>query len=346
MPDQAEKFLTSCCLIFAIVFLFLPFSASAHEIYVLNQTEISQGFQYAGFETFYSLENAENLKIALEVFFAVLILLGVNLIFRHSSSGRRFNDYLSKFSRFGPLIVRLAISLSFFYSALTWSFLGPDIFLENLAFPGILRLCLFTVSILIFLGLFTELAAFIAFLVYLLAAARYGFYLINYLNYLGEIIVLTLLGSRYLSWDKIIFGAKKKFQNLKQYESTIVRVCYGIALSFAAIYIKFLHPRLTELVVLKYNLTQFHWLFPSDPQLVVFGAGLVELVIGLFIIFGFELRLTVFVSLLYLTLSILFFREAVWPHFMIYGISLNLLFDQERFTFDHFLDKIIKKPTF
>lgn len=336
------KFFLAVIFLLGAAIVFLPAAVFAHEVYVLSPTEVQQGLQYTGFDTINSLANPHNLKIFLEIFIAVAILLVINFFFRHSSWGRAFNQSLSRLGRFGPIIVRLAISLSFFYSALSWSFLGPEISLQSLILPNILRVSLFVISALIFLGFFTELAALIALTIYTIAASYYGFYVITYLNYLGEILVLLLFGSRYLSLDRIIFGLKKSFASLQKYESTIVRVCYGIALCFTAIEVKFLHPHLTEMVINQYQLAQFHWLFPSDPILITFGAGLAELVIGLFIIFGFELRLTVLISLFYLTLSIIYFKELVWPHFMLYGISLNLVFDEERFTLDQVFDKIFK----
>jgi uncharacterized membrane protein YphA (DoxX/SURF4 family) len=203
----------------------------------------------------------------------------------------------------------------------------------------LLRAALFAISGMILTGFLTELAALGALLIFTIGWQIEGWYLLTYMNYLGEIVVLILFGSRRYSVDRWIFGSLKRFPHLRDYEQAIVRVCYGIALSYAAIDIKFLHPILTVTVVNEYHLTQFHWLFPSDPLLVTFGAALSELVIGIFIILGFEIRLTVLISLFYITMSLLYFREVVWPHLLLYGISLNLIFSKEAFTLDNFVDE-------
>lgn len=320
--------------------LVFPSLAFAHEAYVLSPEQFHQGLTESGTNPFAALRNPDNLRIFLTISGVIVALLVLNFLFRHSKPGRALNEGLGKLSRFGPVVVRLAIGVSFLFSALSWSFLGPEIPLQSLMFPEILRIGLFISSILIVTGLFAELAALIAFIVFGFAVLAHGFYLMTYLNYLGELVVLLFFGSRYLSLDRIIFGLKKYFMKLQKYETAIIRVCYGIGFTFTAISVKFLHPQLTSTVVIEYNLTRFHWLFPQDPLLVVFGAGLAELIIGIFIIFGFELRLTVFITLIYLTLSLIYFRELVWPHLILYGISIDLMVDKERFTLDHFFDRI------
>ena len=171
----------------------------------------------------------------------------------------------------------------------------------------------------------------------------YGPYVFTYLNYLGELVVLLLFGMRVFSVDRMLFGPLRRFAYFEKYETVIVRVMYGLALIYAGITVKLLHPDLTVTVVNTWHLTKFHWLFPSDPLLVTLGAGIVEMVIGLFIIFGFEMRLTVLISLFYITLSLLYFRELVWPHLLLYGISFNLMVQPEVFTLDHLLFKRHRK---
>jgi uncharacterized membrane protein YphA (DoxX/SURF4 family) len=160
---------------------------------------------------------------------------------------------------------------------------------------------------------------------------------------LGEIIVLILFGARE-PWSayRWLFGKLARLPIIKQYESDIVRVFYGLALMYAAINVKFLHPILTISVIVQYNLTRFHLLFPHDPLFVVLGAALAEVAIGLFIMLGFQLRLTILVTLFYITLSLIFFRESVWPHLVLYGISLNLLITPQKLSLDNWLAKKIK----
>lgn len=336
-----RRFFKNFCAV--VLFYLAPYAVFAHEVYVLTPAEFQAGLAYRGFDLTAAFESADNLKTFLVIGAIVTVLLILNFFFQRSRTGRAFQSFIERGQRFGPFIVRLAVSASFFFSALEWSFLGPELALAALPFAEVLRVALFALSGLFLLGLFTEIAAFVALGIYTIATWKFGLYLATYFNYVGELVVLFLLGFRYFSLDGLLFGPKKSFSFLKQYETTIVRICYGIALCYVAISVKFLHPAVMEIVVNKYNLTQFHWLFPSDPRLVTLGAALAELFLGLCIIFGFELRLMVLVTLFYITLSLIFFKELVWPHLMLYGISLSLLFNKETFTLDGLFEKHVKK---
>ncbi len=326
------------------VFLSMPMAVSAHEAYVLDQAffwyELGKPFDLHSMD---ALKSPHNLEVAIVIAFGILAALVLNFFFRKSRIGQSVSKSFERFSPYGPLFVRVAIALAFFYSAMSKSFLGPELPIGSMPYAELLRLGLFAISAMIALGFLAEVAALAAFIIFTLGFFVFGSYLITYLNYLGEIVVLLLFGIRRWSLDGFIFGPKKFLKRFEKYEPTILRIFYGAALIYAAITVKLLHPSLTVEVVNHWNLTQFYWLFPSDPLLVTFGAGLAECAIGLFIILGFEMRLTVLISLFYITLSLLFFRELVWPHLMLYGISFSLLVRPEIFTLDHLLfDRRVK----
>lgn len=336
------KALTRIFYIFSVVALLTVtlFSVSshtayAHEAYVLDHTTFWHSLsEPANLHAIDALKNSHNIKVALSVVGGILALLLINFLFQRSRMGRRVSSFVEHAAPAGPVILRLTIAVTFFFSAYYWSFLGPELPITAMPYAALVRGLLFMASICIGVGLFTEIAAFVALMLFTLGFAVFGAYLITYLNYLGEILVLLLFGSRAWSLDRIAFGRQQRFKKFARYESTIVRVFYGLALAYAAIMVKFLHPELTIKVVNDWNLTQFGWLFPHDPLLVALGAGISELVIGLFIIIGFELRLTLLISLFYITLSLLYFRELVWPHLMLYGIAVSLLIQPETFTLD------------
>jgi hypothetical protein len=315
-----------------------PVVASAHEAYVLDKDVFQAGLQKTSLDAFGALSRGDNLHTFLVISLAVAVCLVLNFILRHSRLGHTIDNGFERLAPFGPLIIRISIAISFFFSAWTMSWLGPELSLAALPLAHVLQVALFAVSIMLFFGFLTELAALVALLIFSVAAVQFGWYLMTYFNYFGEIIALLLFGGHRFSADRLLFGWRHWWPRLARYETAIIRVTYGVALIYAAITIKLLHPILTETVVVNYHLTQFHWLFPSDPLLIVFGGALAEMTIGLFILLGFEMRLTILVSLFYITLSLLYFGEAVWPHLLLYGISLNLLFEPETFTLDDFFD--------
>ena len=310
--------------------------AYAHEAYVLPYTTFWAGMkQPFSLHAFTALKNPGNIHVTLVIVCSVIVLLTINFLFRMTPLGKRVEKSFEKYSHLGPHFVRYSIAVAFIFSAFSNDFLGPELHGTLFQFPHLVQITLFAISIMIAVGFLTEFAALAGILIFIWALFIYGPYMFTYLNYFGELVVLLLFGMRVFSFDKYLFGPLRRFIFFEKYETLIVRVLYGIALVYAAITVKILHPELTVLVVNTWHLNQFHWLFPSDPLLITFGAGVVETLIGLFIIFGFEMRLTVIISLFYITLSLLYFRELVWPHLVLYGISFNLLVQPETFTLDH-----------
>jgi len=325
-------------LVFKILEFFLPTQASAHEAYVLpHNTFWGDLGGTTSLHAFDAWKDPHNVRLTLIIAFIILVVLGLNYLFRESSIGQKFFSKLEEYSKLGPHLVRFTIAAALFFSAASNAFLGPELSIDSFPFSGIVRIILFTISIMVALGFLTELAALAGIVLFVAGFFAFGGYMFTYFNYLGELIVLLLFGMRIFSIDKYIFGPLRHLQFFEKYETAIVRVMYGFALFYAGITVKLLHPDLTLLVVNNWHLTQFHWLFPSDPLLVTLGTGIVESLMGLFIIFGFELRLTVFISLFYITLSLFYFKELVWPHLLLYGISLNILLQPEIFTIDHIL---------
>ena len=345
--EYSPIFVRTCkAFMFIVLFVFMSMPAFAHEAYV-EPRKYFWHIMHSPIDprVFDALRNPHNVYITVSVVIGVSIFYLLNFLFRRSRPGQKLHHWFEQFALFGPLFVRAAIVASFFISAMSGSFLGPELRLDAFPAVALMKGLLYASSVLIFFGFLTELAAAMALVAFTAGFFVFHSYMFTYLNYLGEIIVLLLFGMRSWSVDRIIFG---KLHGLRErfepYETTIVRIFYGLALVYAAITVKFLHPDITVNVAETWHLTQFHWLFPSDPWLLTMGAGLVETAIGLFIIVGFEMRTTVLISLIYITLSLLYFREIVWPHLMLYGISLNLLIQPEVFTLDHLLFDKYKAP--
>ncbi len=319
-------------------FLFSFNIASAHEAYVLPYNTFWSGIkQPDSLRVFDALKNPHDLKVTILIGSSVIILLIANFFFMRSKAGKKVQAGFEHFSYLGPHFVRISIAIALFFSAWSNTFLGPELLGRFLPFSEVIRVALFAMSIMIGFGFLTEVAALAGIVIFLISAFIFGPYMLNYTNYLGVFIVLALFGLRICSVDKYLFGPLRRFKYFEKYESVIVRVMYGFALIYAAITVKLLHPGLTLDVINTWNLTQFHWLFPSDPLLVTFGAGIVESLMGLFILIGFEMRLTILISLFYITLSLLYFRELVWPHLLLYGISFSLLVKPETYAIDSLL---------
>lgn len=305
--------------------LFFPQIALAHEAYVLTNQQFEKGLLVNSPNPFAPLFDSQYFIATIFITIFVVALYTLVNIWATTSLAAKFDSVIKKANVIGPLIIRIAISASFFYAAEANSFLGPEISLSTIAGGSIIRFILFAIALMVFFGVFVEVAATIGLILFIYLITYFNIYMVTYVNYLGELIVLLLFGSRMLSFDKYFFGNKLWFKGLekyKEYEVPIVRILYGVALMFAGFSIKFMHQGLTIAVYNEYHLKDF---FHASASFIAAGAGLSEILIGFFILIGFAQRLTVVISLIFITLSLLYFNEMLWPHLMLYGISFSLI---------------------
>ena len=74
-------------------------------------------------------------------------------------------------------------------------------------------------------------------------------------------------------------------------------------------------------VVNHYHLTHY---FPFAPLFIVLGAGLIEVVVSLLYVAGLLQRFTTVIFLVFMSLSRLFFRESVWPHYLLIALAIGI----------------------
>ncbi len=318
-----------------MLFLFMAPGASAHEAYVLTARQFDAGLQTFAKNPFAPLVDPAHLATFLWTALAVLVSYILVFLWSASKPAEILDRVVRKAKVVGPLIIRAAISASFIYAAMSNAILGPELSLTLVPYGIVIRFLLFLVGFMVLFGVLIEVAALIALALFVYVTFTFGVYMVTYANYFGEIIVLLLFGSRYLSFDRWVLGKDlwvKGLERFKWLETPIVRILYGVALLYAGYTIKFLHQQLTIDVYNEYHLVNF---FHATAAYIAAGAGVAEMLIGLFIIIGFAMRWTVIVSLVFITLSILYFRELLWPHLMLYGISFSLLINSgDRWTLD------------
>jgi uncharacterized membrane protein YphA (DoxX/SURF4 family) len=147
--------------------------------------------------------------------------------------------------------------------------------------------------------------------------------MLTYANYLGEAIAIYLLPYQHMSIDFLFTKKRTQAKRMKfeRYSMPIARVLFGFSLLYTALTVKFMDTALSLDVVNHYNLTRF---FPFDPLFVVLGAALIELLVSLLIITGFLQRFTSVLFLAVMTLSLIFFKESVWPHYLLIGLGVGV----------------------
>ena len=57
---------------------------------------------------------------------------------------------------------------------------------------------------------------------------------------------------------------------------------------------------------------------------IVLGALIIEFLAGLMLVLGVAIRWTGLFLLFWLTLSLLYFQEAVWPHIILFGLGIAI----------------------
>jgi len=343
----------------SFVFLFFtPLAAYAHEVYVLPQDMIDAALQAP---TLSSLD-VIIANLGLFVFWAFIGIVLVVFIFSISISRgleKRLDPMLIRLKKYAPFVARITAGLAFLACGYYGALFGPELPLESLfyGFAPAVQVLLFVIGTLILVGKWVRAAALVALALFAVAVYQHGFYMLTYTNYLGEIIVLLLIGAH-----RVALEGKPEApvpQNIIQHIGTtlrpysffLLRVAFGVSLLYASVYAKFLHNTLAlNVAALPWagHTTSLASVFGFTPEFLVLGAGIVEIVIGLFFLLGIEIRFTALFLEFWLALSLIYFGEIVWPHLILIGIPIAFfLYGYEKYSLEgHFFKKGNREPVF
>lgn len=323
---------------------FFIHTAQAHENYVLTHAQIDAGMQDWSYNILDALKNPVNLRISLLVGVGSAILIILYFLFQHSKFGRNVDAVIQKAEPLADVILRVALGASFIASAYFSAYLGPEIAGSSIPVFGAvaLQITLYALGFMLILGLLTRFVGAVSMLIFLLATIVYKDYILTYFNYFGEFLAMIWFGSFVFSLDKLIF--KNRGPQNKNLEIALIRITYGLSILYPAISIKLLHPIIIVQIVNEYHLNQFHWLFPSDPLLIALGTGLAQVAVGIAIALGFQTRLNTLVTFVLMAMSVLFFKEAVWPHIILLALALYLMINNGgKYSLDYKIDDWLDK---
>ncbi|OGE31853.1 hypothetical protein A2631_01870 [Candidatus Daviesbacteria bacterium RIFCSPHIGHO2_01_FULL_44_29] len=310
MPRGILFFLV--CLIF-----FSPQIVAAHEVYVLAPQEVKISLEQISPNPFNALTTNYN-----QFLVAAFLITLVGLL-AHFLSGwlARFFFLVkleNRVKRWAPVLIQLTLLGSLLSCVYYNALFGPELPLEKIFGSSALlaRALLLGCAVTLILGKYVRLGILLFILLFVCSLIFAPTFALAYMVYLGGALAVLLHGP--------YFGLLKPSNPEEQgKEFLIIRIALGCSLLYSAFFAKFLHSQLAIETINKFELTKF---FPFDPLFVVLGAFLVESLIGLCLIFGYQIRLVSFVFIIFLTVSILFFQEAAWPHFILFGTALTLLF--------------------
>lgn len=296
----------------------------AHEVYVLTPRQTNLDSQERSPNIWHTLSNSHNLRLFIFCGLVALALLGLILFLKSTTSFQKLGKFIDKATFFAPDIIRIAFGASLVLSASHQALFGPELPLNNFPATNTIRVILVVLGVGLMVGIFNRILAMVAVVLYGFAFIVEGWYMLTYVNYLGEALAVTLFPLQSFSLDKLLTKIRRTRSSKKGYEMyslPIARLLFGFSIIYAAINVKFVAANLSLDVVNRYNLTHY---FPFDPMFIVLGAGLIEVLIGLLYMLGLLQRFNTVFFLTFLTLSLVFFKEDVWPHYLLIALAVGI----------------------
>lgn len=293
----------------------------AHEAYVLTPVQViadkSQKVVVWG-----TLRNSHNLKLLIIFTLATVLLLGLALFFKSRPVFQKIGKRIDKATVFAPDLIRVVFGASLIVSAQHHSVFGPELPIDTFAYHQFIAPFMYLSGVMLILGIWIKQFAIATTLFWIFLLADKGWYMLTYLNYLGEAVALILLSKHKLSLAAFYNHPKKSTDTaMQEWSMPVARILFGLSLAYAAINIKFITPAVPLDVAVSYDLARY---FHLDPLFIVLGAGLVELMIaGLFIV-GLLQRINSLLFIGFIVLSLAFFKESVWPHYLLLGLAAGI----------------------
>lgn len=332
--------------------LALPFIASAHEVYVLPPDVVARALA----EPSYSQWDVLTANLGLFTLWAFIAILVVALMFLISISRRleqAVDPWLARLPPYAPVITRITVGVSLLAAAAARALFGPELPLGGTfgSYASLVAVALVVIGLMITFGFYARIAALAALALFAAEAVTHGSYMLTYANYFGELILLLILGAHGLAFHHAehdrrnapawLIALKVRVAPIAV---LILRVSFGVSLLYASLYAKVIHDNLALAVTVRYpDIVAF---FGFEPHFLVLGAAIIEIVIAIFFILGIEILFTSIFVLFWLSLSLWYFGETVWPHIILIGIPIAFIcYGYDRYSLEgYFFKKNGREP--
>ena len=323
--------------------LLVPGITSAHEVYVLDRASIDSAMAAVSPNPFMAYFGNESdfvlWGIISFVVFSTVLAASLFHVFE-----KRLGSFLRSLKKYAVPVARITVGLCFIAFAVAGRLYGSELTLSHVFGSGamLMQIVLLLLGVGATLGYRTRLVGLGMLIVYGLAFWSVGSYILTYTDFLGAALLITILGGGLYSLDGMLGihapRALTSFTNsLEPYAFALLRMCFGWGVLYASVYAKFIHSQLALEVVIQYDLTRF---FPFDPLFVVLGALIIEFIAGAMVFFGIALRWTLIFLAFWLTLSLIYFQELIWPHGILFGLAIALfMHGYDRYSLEGFFMK-------
>ncbi len=307
-----------------------PGFALAHEVYVLDAETVAAGIAAVSPNPFTAyVGNEFNFffwGFVSFVTFSTILFASLFRVFEKVLDPALF--YLKRWAH--PL-VRVTVGTCLVSFGIAGKLYGTEINLQDLfaSWSTVMQGLLILGGAAVIAGIYVRTVATLSIAVYAYSASMLGWYVLTYTDHLGGYLLLLILGAGSWSLENLLRrghispSLRSHIQPFVPFAFPAMRILFGFGIMFAAIYAKFIHSELALNVVHQYNLMAY---FPFDPLFIVLGALIIEFLAGLMMLLGIEIRWTGLFLIFWLTLSLLYFQEAVWPHVILFGLGLAIFF--------------------
>lgn len=295
----------------------------AHEVYVLNKTLVTSDETNHSINIWHALNSGRTWLLFIACALTIGSLFALALYLKSRPYFKKLGHQIDKSAILAPDIIRIAFGASLLFSASHGALYGPELPLHSIIGGNLILALLWVSGTGLVLGLWSRIWALLMMLVWLWALVTKGVYLFTYGNYLGEALAVFLLPCQRMSIDYFITNKEKSKSIMRwsHFSMPVARILFGASLLYTAVSVKFMDTALSLDVVNHYHLTNY---FPFAPLFVVLGAGLIEVLVSLLYMTGLLQRFTTVIFLVFMTLSLLFFKESVWPHYLLIALAIGI----------------------
>lgn len=304
-------------ILITLLILCAPLISLAHVGYVVSLEEIDS---HSGTDTSFllnALSDPYNIILALIVlaFFVLLYWIAHhNYFIEHYC--HKIVTKLESYQEFIPWILRLSLGIALIGAGSAHSLISP--LLPEMTGFALMQVVL---GFMMLSGFMLTPVVLFTVILFLYALSQ-DVYLIGNIEFLFGSIALLVLGNDRPGLDDIFMIPNHAIESLKKYVPLIIRIGLGGAMIYLALFEKLFNPHISELVVTKFNLTSA---IAVSPEMWVFSAGLIELLVGLFLFIGYHTRLTSAIAFVVVTTTFFYFKEDVYSHVTLFGM-LSVLF--------------------
>ena len=322
---------------FAVYFIStVPNLVSAHVRYLVPDDQASTllGSNFAFF-----LSPFMNVQYILLMIATILIVIALTLfLIQNKFFAKECNTINKKangYTVFLPWILRLSAGIALIGSGVSNTLISPalagfDYFAGMQIFVGFLLVT----------GFLVIPAAVGALFLYLFAIIQ-DVYVFGNLDFFAAVVGLFLLDNEKPGVDDILgIPDISPFTHFKKWTPLVLRIGVGGAMVFLALYEKVFNPELSAYVVNNFGLLE---VVPVSTAMWVFGAGVVETILGIALLVGYRTRLVCAIAFVVLSMSFFYFAEAVYSHITLFG-TLSVLFITRggKWSLDHSAGRVNK----